>query len=167
MNVKFEDLDDEKYFFDHINEPHFNKVQLICGTSGSGKTHFIDEFTRRSLRLFGDGPIPCIVRTTSLEELRLNIMNSLSQFLEIDYEKLDDYNSLLEALSIRIVFVIENISNLLDGDWEKVVEVIKDITRFDSFRFLITINEYEYIFLSINNCLLFSIGSKGNSLFIR
>ena len=154
LTIDLDQLEDEKALYRYLDHPHFNKVQLVCGTSGSGKTHFVEEYTRIALRQFGKVPIPCKVHSVSLHTLQFDIIESLHQFLEVECNSLENYNLLLDALSIQIVFVIENINELLNDDWEKVVNIIKDYTRFETFKFIITINEYEYYQVEEDNVFL-------------
>ena len=144
LEIDSEQLEDENLLYEYLNHPHFNKVQLVSGTSGAGKTHFVNDYEQEALRRFGDIPIPCHVNTISLQSLRTDIMDSLYSLIEIKYDSLDDYVSLLNALSMKIAFVIENINVLLNDDWDTVVSVVEDIVKYDTFKFIITINEYEY-----------------------
>ena len=145
-HLKFDisQFNDVKTFYEYLYHPHFNKVQLVSGTSGAGKTHFVKAYIKKAIRQFPDIPIPCFVNISSLQSLQTDILESLHQFIEIDCKTLEEYYCLLDALSIKITFVIENINVLLNDDWVKVVDAIKEFTRYDSFNFIITINEYEY-----------------------
>ncbi len=133
-----------KRFLDY---PWFNKVLLISGTSGSGKSHFVRQYIKYVAEngVF-ELTVPCYVNIQELSNLKEDIISSLRQFLTIELPLLSEYLNLLDALHIKICFILENINSILEDKdgWKIVTETIRDLSRYEQFRFIITINEYEY-----------------------
>lgn len=153
-----------------LNFPHYNLVQIVSGTSGSGKTHFVKKYSQEAAnRMDMSVAVACPVQTSSLISLSQDIVSSLYRFLELYYNSLEDYCKLLDALSIRICFVIENVDILLNKseDWEKITNIVKDFSKYDRFRFIITINEYEYYKVENDRMFLerYCIECKESSVF--
>ncbi len=144
LDIEDDQLENVKSIQDLLEHPHFNKVLLVCGKSGSGKSHFIKTYTREAHEGFGHIPVPCYVHLKSVETIFSDIIESLHSFLQIKCASLEEYSYLLDALSIRICFVIEDIDIFLNDNWDDVVFAIVDSVRFDSYTFIISINEYEY-----------------------
>lgn len=129
----------------------FNKILLVSGTSGSGKSHFIHQYCNYSAKLLQSDinvTVPCFVETQSLISLYKDIITSLQNFVTIELPTLEEYLHLLDALHIRICFVVENVNTLLNAidDWRLFTGVIRRFSRYEQFRFIITINEYEYYY---------------------
>ena len=127
-----------------LDFPNFNKVLLLSGTSGSGKTHFVEEYEKMARQEFGNIPIPCHVDAFSINNLYEEILLSLRGLLEVECNSFEIFDKLLDALNLKITFVIENVNALLNEDWNRVVNIIKTIVRYDHFTFIISINSYEY-----------------------
>lgn len=167
LNIEWERLDEreKKNLHEYLEHPHFNRVQIVSGISGSGKTHFVERYISRTMEK--GGGIPCYVCMRNADQLYTDIMKTLSRFMEVEYDSLNEYALLLNALNVKIVFIIENINVALDNDWSVVVDQIKEITRFENFKFLITINEYEYyqIEKEVEFLYRYCIETEGQSCF--
>ena len=144
IDIEYDQLENVRTLQDLLEHPHFNKVLLVCGTSGAGKTHFINEYIRVACDRLDSIPVPCHVHLNSVKNISSDILDSLRSFLGVECASLKEYSYLLDALSINICFVIEDIEAFLNDNWDDVVFTIEDTVRFDTYTFIISINEYEY-----------------------
>ena len=139
LNQKLEEKE-IKLLDEYLDYPHFNKVQLICGTSGSGKTHYVRLYADAvASKIYEPVAVPCNVTVTGTS-LHQDFLISLREFLEVEYTTVEDFVKLLDAISLKICLVIENAVI----DWKMFASAIKDFARYEQFKFMVTISEYEY-----------------------
>lgn len=142
--------DDYKLLSDYIENPNYNRVLLISGTSGCGKTHFLTLYKKSARTLLERNiavAIPCHISIRSIHTIQDDLINALYILLNVKCNTLEEYCNLLDVINIKIAFVIENVNSLINNkviSWSEIVSVIEDVTRFDHYKFIITINEYEY-----------------------
>ena len=162
MLYDFEKIDAElkKKIREFISKPRFHKVLIVTGTTGSGKTHFINSyiryvtdrlletyFLRQELEL-NRISIPCFINLMkcNTNDLEKNILNQLADFMGISYNSIKEYDSFLKKNSLKIIFVIEDIQKckLNYRETNNFVSVIQKFSKYYSFRWIITIDKYEF-----------------------
>ena len=138
-----------------LKNPHFNKVWLICGTSGSGKTHLLHEYSKNALFQLNNTihdnsivSIPCIIHPIN-DDLHNQIIKSL-QHLFGEELSFNEIKEVINTLGIRISIILENISILMTSpdDFIPIKEEIEELSKYDQFRFIMTINEYDYYLIA-------------------
>lgn len=138
-----------------IYEPQFNKAFILSGTTGSGKTAFIFNYIQRCIdALEQDIPttIPFIIHFDSFDstaQIMNSILTELSFFFDRSFADFRDCSVFLEALDCKVCIIIENLDIYLkqSNSFLTITDVTRDLSRFDQFRFLFTINEYSCYFL--------------------
>ena len=141
-----------------LNHLRYNKVWMITGTSGSGKTHLIRNYSKiaseqlkREDRIINENntTIPCFIDISHLLDDDVIIV-AIKNLFEIECPSIDDYCGMLDAMRIKLCFVLENISCIIStsDEWQKYEQVIQFYCKYDQFCFAITINEYDYYLLS-------------------
>ena len=145
---------------DCLRYPQYDMLQIISGTSGSGKSSWIEQYFRFSLeknRVGALSVIPVMISChagINADQLRQVIHSKICFMLGRYYTSPQDINKRLQMLGngVKICFVIEDIHIALNHGlkWNEVVSIIKEYSCFDSFRWMITINEYESFLLETN-----------------
>lgn len=145
---------------DCLRYPQYDMLQIISGTSGSGKSTWIEQYFRFSLeknRMGALSVIPVMISChagINADQLRQVIHSRICFMLGRHYTSPQDINKRLQMLGngVKICFVIEDIHIALNHGlkWNEVVSIIKEYSCFDSFKWMITINEYELFLLDTN-----------------
>ncbi|MBB5337575.1 hypothetical protein [Pectinatus brassicae] len=145
-----------------LKYPHYYKVLVITGTTGSGKTFFVNRYIKyclEKLKIRDISIIPYVfdiskvVSDSNLEQL---LIHEMADLLGKSVQSLEDASKLLSYLPIKICFVIENIHLIIDekSKWNSLISCINRFSRYEEFKWLLTINGYEYYALEdISNFL--------------
>lgn len=146
---------EENRLRDLIRHTSFNKVLVIAGTTGAGKSFFTYQYVQNGLRLLREGRaeiIPCVIdcgglRNTSRFEQE--VLQQLGEFLGTVLPSLDAAHERLESLRAKICFVADNIHAIIDqaSDWRNIAAGIKNFSRYETFKWILTINSYDYYML--------------------
>lgn len=149
---------------DYLRYPHYDVLQIISGTSGSGKSTWIEQYFRFSLEKNQVGTLSVIPVMISCQaginadQLRQTIHTQISSLLGRNYTSLQEANKRLRMLGdgVKICLIIDDIHIALNHGlkWNDVVSIIKEYSCFDSFKWMITINEYELFLLETNQAFL-------------
>jgi len=138
-----------------FKSPHFNKVMVVAGTNGSGKSHFITEFIKYIYDLFRNEEtvvFPVIIDCSKIEDclqFEQIIIRQFSEFIGESLSSLDEMSVLLHNLSLKACFIIDNLHSFVfsAAEWEQIVSVIKRFSKYEQFRWIITTSQYEYYIL--------------------
>lgn len=140
---------------DLMRQPHYNKVLIVTGTTGSGKTYFANRYVKHCISNF-DIPdhsvMPLLVNTGVITNtpFSLYILNCLSEVSGWSLSSIGIAADFINGMEINICFVIENIHTLLidNARRSEFFESIKMFSKYDCFYWLLTIDEYEYYCLN-------------------
>lgn len=145
----------KKQLYDLIEHISFNKVLVITGTTGAGKSFFTYQYIQKGIQLLQEEMaeiIPCVIdcrrlRNTSCFEQA--VLQQLGEFLGINISSLDAAYQNLECLPAKICFVVDNIHTIIDqvSDWWNIVTGIKKFSQYETFKWILTINSYDYYIL--------------------
>lgn len=135
--------------------PHFDKVMIIAGTNGSGKSHFITEYIKYSYELFRNEEtvvFPVIIDCSKIEnclQFEQIIMQQFNEFIGESLSSLDEMSVLLQNLSLKACFIIDNLHSFVfsAAEWDQIVNAIKKYSKYEPFRWIITTSQYEYYIL--------------------
>lgn len=140
---------------DFIRHPYYNKVLIVTGTTGSGKTYFANRYIKHCSSNFhipDHRVMPLLIDINDVENMpiSLNILKNLSDISGRVFSSLDNASDFVNGLEINICFVIDNIHLLLTDNTRRAefFESIKAFSKYDCFSWLITIDEYEYYCLN-------------------
>lgn len=149
---------------DFLRYPRYDMLQIISGTSGSGKSSWIEQYFRFSLakdRIGALSVIPVMISCqtgTNADQFKQVIHSQISSLLGQNYTSQQETNKRLQMLGsgVKICFIIEDIHIALNQGlrWSDVVSIIEEYSCFDSFKWMITINEYELFLLETNQSFL-------------
>jgi len=144
--------------FANVLKSRYNKLAVVTGEPGSGKTHFLREYLKqvegeRNNRIFAI-PLEC----GELIDAGLNDNSSLDAFL---LNKINDcFNIKLENLSLiiqndnyRIVFIIDNFQKLFIYSrklFSLTLYKIEELTKYDYIYWLVTLNDQDSYILNNN-----------------
>jgi len=138
--------------FEILKWPHFNKVLVVTGTTGAGKSFFVREYVKNSIEMLKRETVktvPCIIDGSKIKK-RLNfeqtILRELGEFAGENVSSFEDACNLLDSLSIKICFVIDDLHSIVNttSEWRNITKVIKRFSQYESFKWILTTNEYEY-----------------------
>lgn len=147
---------------DFFRYPHFDKVFILTGTAGAGKSFFIKEFIETITMKIEKNEIsilPCIVeisRINSFPNFEDFIINELYLFTGKKLASINDANTFFKELQSKICFIIDDVNSqiLKKEDWNKLIQGIKIFSKFEQFRWILSIDEYEYYYLEWNESFL-------------
>ena len=142
--------------------PHFNKVFIVTGTAGAGKSFFIKEYIVSVVSAIEENDIsilPCIVdiskinRFVNFEDF---VIAELSSFTGKALSSIDEANVFFRDLPAKVCFIIDDLNSqiLKEKDWDKLIRGIKKFSKFEQFRWILSIDEYEYYYLECDNSFL-------------
>lgn len=145
-----------------FRHPHFNKVWLITGKTGSGKTYFVNEFLKATLETLDELEnliIPCIIdisKMASENSFESFLSEEFSDFIGVELNSLEHANHVIKEFGAKVCFVFDGISNhlSLQEEWGKLMQGIKTCSRYDQLRWIITIDEYDYYYLENDRSFL-------------
>lgn len=148
-----------------LRHPQYDMLQIISGTSGSGKSSWIKQYFTFSLEKAQKGALSIVpVRLLckagiTADQLDQMVQSQISFYLGLEYASLESINKRLQSLGdkgIKFCFIIEDIHILLNSglSWDDVISTIKKYSYYDSFKWMITINEYELYLLETNQAFL-------------
>ena len=139
-------IEDEINF--ELTHPHFNRVCLISGSMGSGKTLFIRNFIRYNIQnpefLVLPMHVSDLLKNDTIEESLVNWSNT---FMNMQCMEFEEFIKQILNLEYKMCIVIENIHELYilnKAKFADVINLIKKYTKFDKINWIFTINEYEY-----------------------
>lgn len=153
---------------------HYDKVLVVTGTTGAGKTFFVNRYIKYCLEELKTGAIsiiPYVVdvsKVVSISNLEQLLLFEIEDFFGRSVKSLEAALELLSSLPVKICFVIENVHAIIDtkSKWCTLVSTIKRFSRYEVFKWLLTINEYEYYVLEETPEFLQRYCIKKNSLSI-
>ncbi|KPL57816.1 lipase/acyltransferase domain-containing protein, partial [Rossellomorea vietnamensis] len=134
-----------------LMEDRYNKILLITGESGTGKTQLINSIIENysledSLKYFSLS-IPLIFNGFNIEK---NIINSLNNFFDTDYQTLLEFNQLITSLadecSLKIFFIIDDLQKVCLTEasfYKNLKEFVERTTVFEWINWIISINEFD------------------------
>lgn len=153
-----------RMILNYLRYPQYDMLQIISGTSGSGKSTWVEHYFRFSLaknRVGTLSVIPVMISChaeTNASQLRHTIYSQICFLLGRNYTSLQEVNNRLKMLGngVKICFVIEDIHIALNHElkWNDVVSIIKEYSCFDSFKWMITINEFELFLMETDQTFL-------------
>lgn len=147
---------------ENFRHPHFNKVWLVTGKTGSGKTYFINEFLEATLKNLDEMEnciIPCIIEISKMKNgtsFESFLSEEFSDFIGIESNSIENINQVIEEMGAKICFVFDGISNHFSSreEWIKLMQGIKNCSKYDHLRWIITIDEYDYYYLENDRSFL-------------
>jgi hypothetical protein len=147
--------------FISINQK-YNKVIIISGEPGSGKTHFIREYLKylSQERYYNIFAIP--LEFEELVNARFQDNSSLEVFLlnkinDCFHTKLQSLSSLLLDTKSRIVFTIDNFHRVFIYHrklFDLILHNIEELTKYDYIYWMITMNEQDLYALNRNSNII-------------
>ena len=150
---------------DFLRYPRYDILQIISGTSGSGKSSWIEQYFKYSLekdRIGALSVIPVMISCqagTNAYQLKQTLQSQICSFLGRNCASPKETNERLKMLGsdgVKFCFIIEDIHIALNSGlkWDDVISIIKEYSCYDSFKWMITINEYELYLLETNQAFL-------------
>lgn len=149
------DREVRRELFEHMQSISFNKVLIIAGTTGAGKSFFINKYVNQSIKLLQEEAaeiIPCVIDCSRLRDISCfeqMILQELGDFLGENVPSLDAAHQMLESLSIKVCFVMDSVHTIIDqlSDWRNIAVGIRKFSRYETFKWILTINAYDYYML--------------------
>ncbi|MCZ8514340.1 TIR domain-containing protein [Paenibacillus filicis] len=131
----------------------YNKVFIISGESGTGKTHiaFSVLYDNRINVNLKEISIRIPVKVDDFRECDIEnaLLKSINYFMNTNYRSLKEINNIITGLidySIRFLFVIDDFNqccNLRKEFFRDFKNFVEDFTKYDWISWLLFINEYE------------------------
>ena len=145
-----------------LRHPHFNKVWLVTGKTGSGKTYLVNEFlklTLESLEELEGRIIPCIIDISKIangKSFETFLSEKFSDFIGVELNSLENTNQVIKEMGATICFVFDGVSNHFSSqeEWIKLIQGIKTCSKYDQLKWILTIDEYDYYYLENDRAFL-------------
>lgn len=138
----------EKMIREETRYPQFNKVFVVTGNMGTGKTYFVRKFIERNIEDL-DTVIISLSNTNLLEEREVEsiILRAANTVMDMESSSIMEFVKRMEKLNLKICIIIENIQVLYIKDknkFLKLIEKVKLYTKYDNISWLFTVSEYDY-----------------------
>ncbi|MGD6961517.1 dsDNA nuclease domain-containing protein [Fictibacillus phosphorivorans] len=158
----------------------YNKVLMITGESGAGKTHLIkcilsSHSIEKELRSYSIR-IPLTVSHIREKGFKEAVLFNLNYFLDCKFTSLSEINRYVinlerKGVSFRIIFIIDDLHILCNSNakiYDYIKETIKSYTKNDWISWCISINELDQYLIMDNSGFLkeycFSNNSENDAL---
>ncbi|MGG3586495.1 hypothetical protein ABEU81_28865 [Priestia megaterium] len=158
----------------------YNKVLMLTGESGSGKTHLLKTILssnkiKKGLDYYSIR-IPVNVNDIEAKGFEEAIISSLNHFLTTNFSDITDINKFItehesKAINFRVIFIIDNLHILFNSNakiYDDIKKTIKSYTKNDWISWCISINELDqYLIMDNSNFLkeyCFSNTSENDAL---
>lgn len=81
------------------------------------------------------------------------VIAELSSFTGKALSSIDEANVFFRDLPAKVCFIIDDLNSqiLKEKDWDKLIRGIKKFSKFEQFRWILSIDEYEYYYLECDN----------------
>lgn len=145
-----------------LQNPHFNKVWLVTGKTGSGKTYLVNEFLKSTIESLDEVEgriIPCIIDISKIangKSFEGFLSEKFSDFIGVELNSLENTNQVIKQMGATICFVFDGVSNHFSSqeDWTKLINGIKTCSKYDQLKWILTIDEYDYYYLENDRAFL-------------
>ncbi len=169
------DIQDKNRIREMLRWPRYDKVLVVTGTTGAEKTFFINRYIKyclEELKTKAISIIPYVVdvsKVVSISNLEQLLLTEMEEIFGRSVQSLEAASELLSSFPIKICFVIKNVHSIIDtkSKWCTLVSSINRFSRYESFKWLLTINEYEYYVFEDTPEFLRRYCIKKNSLLMR
>ena len=103
----------EKMIREETRYPQFNKVFVVTGNMGTGKTYFVRKFIERNIEDL-DTVIISLSNTNLLEEREVEsiILRAANTVMDMESSSIMEFVKRMEKLNLKICIIIENIQVL-------------------------------------------------------
>lgn len=146
--------DDKIHLHEIIKSNKFSKIFIVTGTEGSGKTYFIRKYLRYAQELIKSGElriVPVIISVSDLETISGLFLDMCSEILCINIYNVDECVEILKSYHLQICFIIDDLQIACIKNaqlFSQLIEQIKEFSRYDEFRWILTVSEYDYYLLN-------------------
>jgi len=158
----------------------YNKVLMLTGESGSGKTHLLKTIlsSNKIKKGLGYSSIRIPVNVNDIEEkgFEEELISSINHFLATNFSDITDINEFItkhekDGINFRVIFIIDNLHILFNSNakiYNDIKKTIKSYTKNDWISWCISINELDqYLIMDNSNFLkeyCFSNTSENDAL---
>lgn len=148
--------DDRINLNEQLKYAKFNKVFIIAGTEGAGKTFFIRKYVKHALELISNEEIyviPCLLQIEKLvncHDIINELINRLDELLCFKTDVISNSVSILRQYKWKICFVIEDAHKIYienPTQFKNLIDTIKEFSKYEEFRWILTVSEYDYYIL--------------------
>jgi hypothetical protein len=147
-------------------DKRYNKVLILTGESGSGKTHLLK--TMLSSYQIEEGLDYCSIRIPiDIYNIKKNgfeeaIKSSLNYFLNTNFSDVTNMNDFItelekEGFNFRVIFIIDNLQTLFksnEKDYIDLKQTIAIYTKYDWISWCLAINEFDQYLIMDNSDFL-------------
>lgn len=138
----------------NLTNRRFDKVLIISGESGIGKTHFLKSIlSLHKVDGVGDCSvrIPLTISDIRNKGIQISVLNSLNNYLNTAFNEVNDLDEFIgdllkKGVNINIVFIIDGLQALLYSSanyFKDLKETIISYTKYDWVSWCISINDVD------------------------
>lgn len=138
----------EQFLRDVLKKAKFDKVYLLVGNLGSGKTFFLRNFIKKMNQQI------VLINLNEYDLYNMDIeqlmRKAFASLIGIKCSSLEEMNEWGIKLKCKVCFLIENIQGLHSYNkqkFKKLISNIKSYTKYDEFVWFITISESDFYIL--------------------
>jgi hypothetical protein len=145
--------DDKIHLYEFIKKGKFNKVLIVTGNEGAGKTYFIRKYIKNALRNIENEKkiiIPAMVSINELKTTEINFLHVCSELLCVNLDDIKMCVKVLTEYQFKICFIIDDLQVLGIKNpalLRKMIDQIKLFSRYEEFRWILTLDEHDYYLL--------------------
>ncbi|HDR8522607.1 trypsin-like peptidase domain-containing protein [Bacillus wiedmannii] len=144
----------------------YNKVLILTGESGSGKTHLLKTILSSNQIVKGldycSIRIPINVNDIKEKGFEEAIKFSLNHFLNTNFTDVTDINDFIinlerKGFKFRVIFIIDDLQTLCNSSakfYENLKQTIVTYTKYDWIRWCLAINEFDQYLIMDNSSFL-------------
>lgn len=135
-----------------LKSPQYNKVLVVTGTTGSGKTFFVNKYINHclaTLKAGASGILPYVVDASKIDDisnLEKTLLAEMENLFGKPIQSLETASELVSSIPVKMCFVIENLHSIIDttAKWNSFISSVIRFSQYEAFKWLVTINAYEY-----------------------
>lgn len=144
-----------------LRSPLYNQVLIVTGAAGSWRSNFINYFQKECVKQIetnGGSIIPLFLKPVYIElsSFEEYIVSEINTFLGVNSLSINEIAVYLKEENFIICFCMDDLNLLVHSkdDWNSIITTIKNFSKYCVFRWVFSINIFEYFNLEYDDTFI-------------